>query len=375
MMHSPLLDFADIRPYTDEEVPGIIQSITQRPSFAPLMAHLYPNRPVSEVAAQMQEVKTVAQFQHTYISLAISHIIDDSISKLTYSGLEELNDKGPCLFVSNHRDIILDSGLLNVLRYRISQATTYIAIGDNLLISPMVTELMKLNKSFVVHRNPPRQQMYAYSERLSRYIRHLINEEMASVWIAQRSGRTKNGKDETQPSLLKMLAISGTDSFVETFGQLNIVPLCLSYEYEPCDYLKAEEQIAIASGEAYKKDDKLAIIKGIRDPKGRVHLAAGEPLPLADLAELDTIANRNERFRALGTLIDGHISRLYQRRPIHYVAADLHAGTEAHAAHYTQADKDGFEAYLDSRIALSKADPAAMRQMLYRIYGGMIDCG
>lgn len=367
------LDFEAIRPYEDEEVPAVLQAISERSMFGPLMSYLYPDVPLEEIAARLRQVHTVEEFQHTYISRAMQSIVRDSITELTEEGLAELDPKQGYLFLSNHRDIILDSGLLNLLRYQLGHPTTYIAIGDNLMITPMVTDLMKLNKSFVVHRTPPRAEMYAYSDRLSRYIRALITQGH-SVWLAQRNGRTKDGRDQTQPALLKMLSISASTQHdrSEAMLALNLVPMAISYEYEPCDYLKAEEMVRRATGQPYRKNDRDAIIRGIREPKGRVHVAVGKPLQPQDLAPLASLANRNDWLRELGQLIDQHIHRLYRRWPLQYAACDLLHGGDAWADHYHLQTREAFVAYVEQRIADLPDNKEALRQVMYQIYAGMI---
>lgn len=367
-------DFEALRPYHDEEVPEVLTRISQRPSFGPLMSYLYPEVSLHEISHRFCKVRSVEEFQHTYISQAVNSMIRDSITALTHEGLADLEPTRGYLFLSNHRDIILDSALLNVLRYEAKQPTTYIAIGDNLMISPMVTDLMKLNKAFLVHRHPPRALMYHYSARLSHYMLELIAHQQNSVWLAQRNGRTKNGKDQTQPSLLKMLCIAAQDhDRMAHVLRLNVLPMAISYEYEPCDYLKAQEMVHHEAGIPYEKDDKTAIIRGIREPKGRVHLAVGTPLNQADLEALKHIHNRNEWFRHLAELIDAQISKLYHRWPNQYVAHDLLHQSHRWHSRYQSEERAAFVDYVERRINGQPGDTESLRRMMYRIYAGMIE--
>lgn len=367
-------DFEALRPYDDDEVPEVLKRISQRPSFGPLMSYLYPEVSLTDLTRRFCEVRSVEEFQHTYISRAIRSIIRDSITELTHEGLVELDPRRGHLFLSNHRDIILDSALLNVLRYEADQPTSYIAIGDNLMISPMVTDLMKLNKAFLVHRNPPRALMYTYSARLSHYILELIGHRQDSVWLAQRNGRTKNGKDRTQPSLLKMLCIAAhDDDRLAHVLRLNLLPMAISYEYESCDYLKAQEMVHLEAGIPYEKDDKTAIIRGIREPKGRVHLAVGAPLGPSDLEGISHIHNRNEWFRHLAELIDARVSKLYHRWPNQYVAHDLLHQSDRWRNQYQPKDRAAFVEYVEQRISGQPGDAESLRRMMYRIYAGMIE--
>ncbi|MEM9986424.1 MAG: glycerol acyltransferase [Bacteroidota bacterium] len=366
------LSVDDIRPYLDAEVPAVLERVIARPSFAVLMAYLYPNTPVEKIASQMRQVDSIKEFQHRYISRAIRNIVRDSIDELTHEGLDDLDPNLGYLFISNHRDIILDSGLLNVLRYELGYETTQIAIGDNLLISPMVSDLMKLNKSFIVHRLPPRQEIYAYSLRLSQYIRQTLTVDRSSVWIAQRNGRTKDGRDLTQAGLMKMLSLSAqSEDLGQAFAQLNLVPLAISYEYEPCDLLKAEENWHRKQEIPYSKDDKLAIIRGIRAKKGRVHLAAGKPISL-HLSNIPSGISRNEWLRQLCQILDQEIHRLYWRWPIQYAAADFLHHAEQHASHYTAPDREKLLDYLNRLAGQSNLPQADIKTELLQIYAGMI---
>lgn len=364
-----MLSFEDIRPYHDEEVHEVLQRVCQKPSFFQLIRYLFPQMRQEEVVEGFSHIHSTRAFQALYIHSAIRSIVGSSTDGLSYSGIKELAKDRPHLFLSNHRDIILDSAFLNILLFEHGLETTQIAIGDNLMVSGLVTDLMKLNKSFIVHRSAPRHLMMAYSQRLSRYIRHLIGEQGASVWLAQRNGRTKDGRDQTAPALLKMLALSGSDDLATAFAELNIVPMAVSYEYEPCDGLKAEELVHQDLGLPYEKDDKLAIIQGIRAPKGRVHLAVGQPLALPP-GSLPT--NRNEACRVLAVRLDEAIDGLFRRWPTHYIAADLRDGSTRFEGHYSAAEKARFLTYLDTRIQGLKGDPDRLRHKLIDIYAGMI---
>ena len=368
-MEEHALTFEDIRPYHDEEVHAVLQRITQKPSFFQLIRYLFPQMRREDIIEGFRHIHSTRAFQALYIHSAIRSIVAHSTEGLSYTGIRELDKTRPHLFLSNHRDIILDSAFLNILLFEHGYETSQIAIGDNLMVSGLVTDLMKLNKSFIVHRSAPRHLMLAYSQRLSRYIRHLIQEKGASVWLAQRNGRTKDGRDQTAPALLKMLALSGPDDLATAFGALHIVPMAVSYEYEPCDGLKAEELVHQDLGLPYEKDDKQAIIQGIRAPKGRVHLAVGEPLHLAP-GSLGT--DRNAACRQLAAQIDEAIAALYHRWPTHYIAADLRDDCTRHQAHYTPEARAQFLAYLDQRAQGLRGDPERLRRKLIEIYAGMV---
>ncbi|MEM6343736.1 MAG: glycerol acyltransferase [Bacteroidota bacterium] len=349
-MNPKPFDFEEIRPYTDEEVPEVMKRLTSKTSLFVMMGVFFPELTPEEIQQNFSQVNSTAELQEKYIGEAIRRMISASAGQLMVSGLAELDASQTHLFISNHRDIILDPGIFNEQRHQRKLPTTLIAIGDNLLVSSLVTDLMKLNKSFIVHRSLARNQLIPYSRRLSNYIRSSLLEEKESVWIAQKSGRTKDGNDETQTALLKMLAMSGSDDLIQSFLALNIIPMAISYEYEPCDMLKAAEIVSTRNGELYDKSDKMAIIRGIRDYKGRINMAIGEPLSIADYASLGDPAKRNDWFKNFKQFLDRKIQSLYQLWPTHYVAADLQNGTDTYAKYYTPSEKDAFLQHLAKRL-------------------------
>ncbi|GAB4417756.1 MAG: 1-acyl-sn-glycerol-3-phosphate acyltransferase [Bacteroidia bacterium] len=365
-------DFDAIRPYHDEEVHQILARISHKHSFFQLIGYLFPQMTQAEVVEGFSHIHSIRAFQALYIHRAIRSIAADSTDGVTYEGLKGLSKSQPYLYLANHRDIILDSAFLNVLLFEHGFDTTQIAIGDNLMVSPLVTDLMKLNKSFIVHRSAPRHLMVPYAQRLSGYIRKTLHADRCSLWLAQRNGRTKDGIDETSPALLKMLQISGPDDLVASFQALHLVPVAISYEYEPCDGLKAEECYHARHGLPYTKDDKVSIVRGIRDRKGRVHLAVGQPLH-DEIAALGDTTNRNAWFRSLAARVDAEIWRLYRRWPTHYIAADLLLGEARHAAHYSADERAQFTAYVDRRVSELRGDPVELRQILLEIYAGMVE--
>ncbi len=366
-MNEHSLSYEEIRPYHPEEVPEVMLRLSQKPSFFMLMSYLFPGEPGEEVAAKFRAVASVEQFQTEFIRHAIWRILQDSAEEVTWEGFEQLRPDRRYLFLSNHRDIILDSAILNVLLHRMDLRTTKIAIGDNLMVSGLVTDLMKLNKSFVVHREVARQDMLPYSQRLSRYIREQICSGIDSVWMAQRSGRTKDGNDQTYTGLLKMLHLSGQADPLSDFLALNLTPMAVSYEFDPCDGLKAEERYHVQRGLSYTKDDKEAMIKGIREPKGRIHLAIGAAI--AEWAEhLPVPRNLNAWLRELADLIDREIHLKFRLWPNNFLAADLLEDGNRHASQYTSADQARFEAHVTKQLSDKRGEPEALRTHLLEIY-------
>ncbi len=367
-MNPKPFDFEEIRPYTDEEVPEVMKRLTSKTSLFVMMGVFFPELTPEEIQQNFAQVNSTAELQEKYIGEAIRRMISASAGQLMVSGLAELDASQTHLFISNHRDIILDPGIFNEQRHQRKLPTTLIAIGDNLLVSSLVTDLMKLNKSFIVHRSLPRNQLFPYSQRLSNYIRSSLVDESESVWIAQKSGRTKDGNDETQTALLKMLALSGSDELVQSFMELNIIPMAISYEYEPCDMLKAAEIVTTRNGEEYDKSDKMAIIRGIRDYKGRINMAIGQPLSLSDYESLGEPAKRNDWFKNFKQMLDHRIQSLYQLWPTHYVAADLQAGSDTYAAHYTASEKDAFLQHLEKRLKEVEGPEDQLREQFIAMY-------
>lgn len=325
-------EFADIRPYNDTEVPAVVARLLEDPEFVAAMSRLKfkslsgwlgsPLRALVRraLARELAGVSDVRSFQ-TVIERYMSKMIKDSTRGFSVSGLDQLDPNKPYLFMSNHRDITLDPAFTNYALYHNGFDTVRIAIGDNLLTKPYVSDLMRLNKSFIVKRSArgPREVFKAYRE-LSAYIRHSIQVEQAPVWIAHREGRAKDGVDRTEPAIIKMLAMSQDkqqESFQDFIATLNIVPVAISYELDPCDALKAHELFEVETTGSYEKaehEDVASIAAGIRGDKGLVHVAFGAPLgnqfetPELVAAEMDRQIIRNYRL---------HKTSLYAWRSLH----------------------------------------------------------
>lgn len=371
-MNEPtVLTFEEIRPYFDHEVPQVLQRIGQKSSFAVLMQYLFPEQPLADIQAHFGKIERVRDFQATYIHQAVRRMLSDSTDGVTWDGFDQLQRDQKYLFLSNHRDIIMDSAVLNVLLHEQGFGTTQIAIGDNLMVSSLVTDLMKLNKSFVVHRDVARQDMLAYATRLSRYIREQIVEGKDSIWIAHRNGRTKDGNDQTHTGLLKMLNMSGAGDARQNFRELNAIPMAISYEFDPCDGLKAEEMYHVEHRIPYQKDDKMGMVRGIRDPKGRVHLSLGTPL--RDwIDELPHPGNLNAWLRELGDGLDREIHENFRLWPNNYIAADWLAEDPHFRDEYSDEDEQRFEAHLQHQLADKAGDPESLRQKMLEIYANPV---
>ena len=302
------------------------------------------------------------------------NVANKTTFSLTISGRSRLpKDKQPCTFISNHRDIVLDASFLNVMLYDVGYGMTQVAIGDNLMIRPWIETLVRLNNSFIVKRGVSVRQMLDVSRTLSAYIRHTINETKESIWIAQREGRAKDSNDRTQGSVLKMLNMSGDKDIVSNLMELNIFPVAISYEYDPCDFLKAKEfQMKRDDPDFVKsqRDDLLSMETGILNNKGRVHFTLTQPIN-DQLVALDKDMEKNELIAAIASIIDKEIYKHYRFYPCNYVAYDMLTGTKRFSGNYGQRDKKHFEEYLQGqldKIVLPNKDEAFLRTKMLEMY-------
>jgi hypothetical protein len=345
-------EFEDIRPYRDHEVASVVDRLMTNPSFYDVMRYAHPEWSDEEIRDQINGVDGVYAFQKRIAHPAMRALVNRTTDELTVSGIENLQEGKANLFISNHRDIILDSATLNILLFEHGIGTTETAIGNNLLSSDLITDLTKLNKNFVVMRNTGAREFYENSMRLSAYIRDTITRRNTSIWIAQREGRTKDGLDKTQPGLLKMLSINCEEPLRNCFRALRVTPVAISYEYDPCDVLKIPELKAISRDEKYEKkanEDFVSIITGLTGHKGRVHLSIGKTID----EELDTLAdfpNLNDKLRILGELIDQQIFQNYKLWPTNYMAFDILEDNWTQKPEYEGRDIHDFDASLREKL-------------------------
>ena len=367
--------FEDIRPYNDSEVHTVLQRVCEHPSFYRMMSYIYPGISEDEARTRCLSFTTVADFQRDFARQAVRRTLDQTTHSITFGGLQHLDPNQTYLFISNHRDIILDSAILNVILIENGFSTLETAIGNNLLKNKLVEDLTRLNKNFVVVRNAPGREMYENSQKLSHYIRYALKEKKTSVWIAQKEGRTKDGLDKTQPGLLKMLAMHCPEALEACFAELNIVPVAISYEYDPCDYLKIPELVALQNEQRYEKqpdEDMVSIITGLTGNKGRVHLELGKPIDRSELDTLNAVDNTNDKLRELGALIDRHIYRQYKLWPGNYICADLLNGSHEFNGNYTPAEFSAFKQYIDGQIARLPNAGALEKRLLLRMYANPV---
>lgn len=368
--------FVDIAPLEDKDVKQAIQELLVDPGFMYAVKYIIPDINWEEFSSEMLKYNTKFDFQSKMIAPTVWALANKTSSGITSSGWENI-DENSHLIISNHRDIILDAGLLNILRNEKGLATTEIAIGDNLLIHPWIEKLVRLNKSFLVKRGVSVRQMLEVSSHMSEYIHHVINDKKESVWLAQREGRAKDSNDRTQESVLKMLALSApSGGFTERIKSLNILPLSISYEYDPCDYLKAMEFQLKRDNPEYKKaqiDDLRNMEIGLLGFKGRIHFRFGKEIndKLDSIESLD----KKERTSAVARIIDREIHLNYEFYPCNYIANDLLVNSDQYKEYYTDQQEADFKEYLAkqiNKIKLENKDIPFLRTKILEMYSNTL---
>lgn len=364
--------FVDIAPLEDQDVKKAIADLVVDPGFMHAVKYIIPDLNWDEFSSEMLSYNTKFDFQSKMIAPTIWALAKKTSSGITSSGWANIDHKSH-LIISNHRDIVLDAGLLNVMRNEKGLATTEIAIGDNLLIHPWIEKLVRLNKSFLVRRGVSVRQMLEVSSHMSEYIYHVISQKKESVWLAQREGRAKDSNDRTQESVLKMLALSApSGGFAERIKSLNILPLSISYEYDPCDYLKAMEFQQKRDNPEYKKsqiDDLRSMEIGLLGFKGEIHFRFCHEIN-DKLHAIDSL-DKKERIAAVARIIDREIHLNYQFYPCNYIATDLLNGTQLYQEYYTDTQKDEFNAYIAKqidKITLDNKDVPFLTTKLLEMY-------
>lgn len=365
--------FDPIRPFEPDELPDVFDRLLQNEQFSSVLAYFDPDVPKEALAAKMHACKDNLDFQKTFCYDFLVQLLA-RLSKGCDIDIASLDTDSRYTFISNHRDIVLDSALLDKLLIDAGFNTTCeIAIGDNLLKLPWVKDLVRVNKSFIVERALSMREMLMASKRLSEYMHFVIAEKNDNVWIAQREGRAKDSNDRTQEAILKMMVMGGEGSIIDRLKQLHLVPLAISYEYDPCDYLKAAELQARRDNPSWQKgpmDDVTSMQTGIMGYKGYIHYQCADCID----SYLDTIpadTPKTELFRLIADHIDRQIFAGYRLYPNNYVALDLLHGDSAHADHYTAEDKAQFEAYLKGqldKIEMEGKDDAYLREQMLKMY-------
>ena len=346
--------FDAIRPFYDTEVNEALQNVIHHPVMKALMNFTFPELEDDVWKEQLKKTHSIRDFQCNFIYQSVQKILEKSSEGLTTSGFENLEKNTSYLFISNHRDILLDTTLLNASLFEHGFVMTASAIGDNLVKKAFLSTLAKLNRNFLVLRGLTPREMLQSSKLLSEYIRQLLLHENRSVWIAQREGRTKDGNDETNPGVLKMIGMASDETnLMDYFKKIKIVPVSISYEYDPTDVLKMPQLMAEANNEIYikeKNEDFMTILSGVMGQKKRIHIHVDKVLD----TEIDTIVtendNSNKQVQALAQVIDDAILSNYKLWPTNYIAYDIVNKTNTYSHLYTENEKSLFERRLEMRI-------------------------
>jgi 1-acyl-sn-glycerol-3-phosphate acyltransferase len=351
--------FDSIRPFYDAEINEGIHSAVNHPMMKALMNFTFPEVDDEVWKEQLKKTHSIRDFQCNFIYHSVQKVLEKSSEGLTTSGFEQLEKNTSYIFISNHRDIILDTSLLNACLFDHGLVMTASAIGDNLVKKPVLLTLSKLNRNFLVQRGLPPRELLQSSKLLSEYIGKLLLRENRSVWIAQREGRTKDGNDATHPGVLKMLAMASEETdLMDYFKKIKVVPVSISYEYDPTDALKMPQLMAEANNEIYikeKNEDFMTLLSGIIGQKKHIHIHVGKVLD----TEIDTIAseheNANKQIQALAQIIDDSILKSYKLWPTNYIAYDILNNTNQFSDKYTENEKSLFERRLEMKIDQNNA--------------------
>ncbi len=366
-----VMDFDNIRPYNEEEAREAFQRIVKQHEFRSVLSFVFGEDKVNEMTAQVAGSKSISEFQRNFMRPLVWEIVKKTAEDLSVSGFNTLNPDIPHVFIGNHRDITLDSSILATLLvdYDFSLGITW---GDNLMVSPFVTDLGKVNRMITVFREGSPREILLNSQRLSAYIHKILSEEKRSVWIAQRKGRAKNGDDKTDPGVLKMLSLSGKGNLTEKLQPLNIRPVCVSYEWEPCDIQKVKE-LYISSKKDYKKskdEDLNSILGGVMGKKGRIHYAIGKTMNEA-LENIDPDIPKNERLQQLTTLIDIEIYKNFRLWPNNFLAMDRLNNSHEFKMHYGPENEQAFDkriTQLLEQLQPLQADDKEMVKLFLSLY-------
>jgi len=367
-------NFEEIRCYNNEEVHGVLERLCEEKQFMKVLSTVYPLLPKENIKQRLMSYQSNYEFQKEMVCPFLQYLEANMTKGIDLNGLAKIDTSKAYLYISNHRDIILDSAFLCGKFIQRGLDTVEIAIGDNLLIYPWIEDLVRVNKSFIVKRGLSPRNVLESSQRLSAYIAHTISDKNQSIWIAQREGRAKDSNDRTQESLLKMFNMGGAGNFIENMKALNLCPLSISYEYDPCDFLKAKEMQQKRDNPCFKKDPKDDLINmetGVMGYKGKVVYEI-----TGDISkELDAIANetsnRNQQIALTAELIDRRIHSNYTIFANNKIAFDLLKDAKHFSAEYTQTEKLDFERYLTLQIAkieLENKDHDFLRSKLLEMY-------
>lgn len=369
--------FDDIRPYYTSEIPPAMQRIADCEHFQALSQYTFPDKDIEEMREMVRQIRTTDEFQTKVMYFVNQQFIKRSMSDFSYEGLDKLDPEKSYLFISNHRDIMLDSSLVQYALHKNGFKTTEITFGSNLMNPQFVVDIGKANKMFKVIRSSNIRDFLKNSMHLSEYIRYTITEKDESIWIAQRNGRTKNGDDATDQGIIKMFCMSKNMDLVESIHELNIAPIAISYQIESCDFLKTRELYYTLNNEQkYVKqpgEDLNSILTGINQPKGHVHISFCSPITKEEL--FSNYKYPNEFYKNVATLIDKRIYKNYKLYNYNYIAHDIRSGKSTYAALYTQEEKETFMARCHHMLKLfeKEGDKETLMSIFLGIYAIPVD--
>ncbi|MCQ2181164.1 MAG: 1-acyl-sn-glycerol-3-phosphate acyltransferase [Bacteroidales bacterium] len=376
-----MTEFDNIRPYSDEEAVEALGRVSRHALIPIISKYLFPKEQSNILAKALRDVKDIDSFQDNIMLGAVNSILAKTSEGFSVSGQENLLKlKGrKFLAISNHRDIVLDPALIQYALHDCGLPYSQVCVGNNLLSNKLVEDLMRSNRMITVIRGISARELYLSSQILSKYIRQTITSGESSVWIAQREGRTKDGRDTTEQGLLKMFDLSGEKGFVENFKELNILPLSISYEYESCDSRKARELVIKSmNGGSYTKkrnEDLHSILTGIRQRKGHIHLSIGEPLTAQEIEEASAF-NGNDRYQAVRRALDRRIISGYKLFKTNYMAYDMLKGTHSYlGVKYLPDDVTAFSEYVSHKLGKleKRLDRESLRQVFLGIYANPVE--
>ena len=366
-------NFDRVRCYNDWETVDALKRMVESDEFFPLFKHVFPNLDKSAMSDLFLSINGSFDFQKRIVDPAVVAVINHSMDHFSSSGIENLNTGEAFMFVSNHRDIVLDAALLQHVMISNNRNTTQITFGNNLMTSPFIIDFGKSNKMFTVFRDSDMREQLRNSQELSEYMRKVIKDQNESIWIAQRSGRTKNGMDVTQHGLLRMFAMSGKGSTKDRLKELNIVPLTISYEYEPCDYLKVYETCRSKKGKYIKNrgEDFTSITEGIVGYKGKTKLVIGNPLN-DFIDSLPDTMDKKELLQMVASEVDRQIYTNYQLWPTNYIAYDLLNDGQIYASQYNAEQKTSFLEHMKAVGAKVDLDKMEFEKVFLNLYANPI---
>ncbi|MDR2084952.1 MAG: acyltransferase [Bacteroidales bacterium] len=342
------INFDDIRPYFDEEIPEAMQKLAEDKNLYEVFKYVFPHHPAEKIKNIVLQIKTIDQMQRRVMFPVVMQLMSKTSTGLSSDGIKYLDHSKANLFISNHRDIVLDTGILQIILVQNKFNTTGITFGDNLLMSEMIRIIAKSNKLFIAYRGKDMKEFWNRSSKMSRYIRYQITKMNQSVWIAQRNGRTKDGDDKTDQGVIKMFNMSSSGDFVKDLLELNITPCAVSYEYEPCDFLKTFELYLTRRGpyEKHEDEDLNSILAGLTQNKGKIHFAFAKPLTETEIVEADSYT-KNDKYRFIANLIDERIHANFKLWKNNYIAHDIINNSDTYFEYYSLSEKEDFINYMN----------------------------